>query len=151
MVTAFARRLPWPAMCAELLSGDGRTSMRGFHDLGSVMCVTNPGRTTAAQQLAVATHSWEQAECDEPCPCGTADCGHGQPCPAEDCEGHDVHTMRNPTTQSDVTARQDSLDCCEGRSSSSRNITLPDCPWGTVSLDGTVTVLAGVTHYELGV
>lgn len=115
------------------------------------MCVTNSGRATAVQQLAVATQSWEPADCDGPCPCGTVGCGHGQPWQAEGCEGHDVHTMRSPTTQTDVTAWQDSLDRCEGCSSSSRNITLPDRPWGTVGRHGMVTVFAGVGHYELGV
>jgi len=59
--------------------------------------------------------------------------------------------MRNPTTDTDVTAWQDSLDCCEGCGSSFRNIALSDRPWGAVDRDGTVTVFAGVSHYELGI
>ncbi|MFD3503904.1 hypothetical protein ACFWWC_26215 [Streptomyces sp. NPDC058642] len=103
------------------------------------------------QQRAMAAQEWEPAECDQPCPCGTPDCGHGEPCQAEDCEGHDRHTMRNPTTDSDVTAWQDSFDCCESCSGSFKNISLSEQPWGTVGRDGTVTVFDGVSHYELGV
>ncbi|MFH8738006.1 hypothetical protein [Streptomyces sp. NPDC017964] len=103
------------------------------------------------QQRAVATQEWEPAECDQPCPCSTPDCGHGEPCEAEDCEGHGRHIMRNPTTEDDVTAWQDSFDCCESCSSSFLNRSLPEQPWGTLSRDGTVTVFDGVSHYELGV
>lgn len=128
--------------------GQGSTARSG---LGSVPVMTTSTEGMSPQQRAVATQEWEPAECDQPCPCGTPDCGHGEPCEAEDCEGHDRHTMRNPTTGDDVTAWQDSLDCCESCGSSFLNRSLPEQPWGTVSPDGTVTVFGGVSHYELGV
>ncbi|MCX4971037.1 hypothetical protein OHA98_41220 [Streptomyces sp. NBC_00654] len=59
--------------------------------------------------------------------------------------------MRNPTTEDDVTAWQDSLDCCESCGSAFLNRLLPEQPWGTLNGDGTVTVFDGVSHYELGV
>ncbi|MFI0265805.1 hypothetical protein [Streptomyces luteogriseus] len=103
------------------------------------------------RERAVITQDWEPAGCDRPCPCGTADCGHGAPCPNYECSGHDVHTMRNPRTEADVTAWQDHFDCCEGCSGSCLDTSLPERPWGEMHDDGTVTVYAGVRHYELGV
>lgn len=102
------------------------------------------------RERAVRTQDWEPAACDGPCPCSTANCGHGAPCPDDDCNGHDIHTMRNPRTEVDVTAWQDHFDCCEGCFSSTLDIALPDHPWGEIRDDGTVTVYAGVHHYELG-
>ncbi|MDF3292359.1 hypothetical protein [Streptomyces silvisoli] len=103
------------------------------------------------QQRAVATQDWEPAPCASLCPCGTSDCGHGEPCPNDECTGHDIHTMRNPSSEGDVTAWQDYFDCCEGCGASVLDISLPERPWGEVEADGTVTVYAGVSHYELGV
>ncbi|MER6853873.1 hypothetical protein AB0A81_38120 [Streptomyces flaveolus] len=48
-----------------------------------------------------------------------------------------------------MTAQQDHFDCCEGRSRSFLDISLPERPWGDD--DGTLTVFAGVYHDELGV
>ncbi|TGB14927.1 hypothetical protein [Streptomyces sp. MZ04] len=59
--------------------------------------------------------------------------------------------MRNPRTEADVAARQDHLDCCEGYSGSFLDTSLPERPWGEMRDDGTVTVYAGVSRYELGV
>lgn len=56
----------------------------------------------------------------------------------------------NPSTEADVTAWQDHFDCCEGCSGSFLDISLPERPWGEMHDDGTVTVFAGVSHYELG-
>ncbi|MFI1733601.1 hypothetical protein ACH40E_31175 [Streptomyces acidicola] len=103
------------------------------------------------QQRAVATQDWEPAPCTSPCPCGTSDCGHGEPCPNGECTGHDIHTMRNPSGEADVTVWQDHFDCCEGCGASVLDISLPERPWGEVEADGTVIVYAGVSHYELGV
>ncbi|UWW91114.1 hypothetical protein [Streptomyces murinus] len=109
---------------------------------------------TADQEMlrerAMATQDWEPAECEGPCPCGTSDCGHGEPCPNDECSGHDIHVMRNPRTDVDVTAWQDHFDCCEGCGASAFDIALPNRPWGEVCEDGTVTVYAGVSHYEFG-
>ena len=125
-------------------------SYRGGQAVGSVASVTNPGEDMTAQQRAAATQGWEPADCEQPCPCGTRDCGHGEPCADDDCDGHDVHTMRNPTTSTDVTAWQDSLECCQGCGAYSQNVSLPGQPWGTLSADGPI-VFDGVVHYELGV
>ncbi|MEV3856995.1 hypothetical protein AB0J38_22025 [Streptomyces sp. NPDC050095] len=137
-------------------------------DLGNVVALTRAiQKTTRASwqhvvaaltahrrspcERAVATQNWEPAPCDRPCPCGTADCGHGAPCTNEECDGHDIHTVRSPHTEVDVTAWQDHFDCCEGCSGSFQDISLPECPWGEIHDDGTVTVYDGVSHYELGV
>ncbi|MFJ9681648.1 hypothetical protein ACIRP2_26870 [Streptomyces sp. NPDC101194] len=102
------------------------------------------------QRRAVATQDWKPAECDRPCPCGTPECGHGQPCAAEDCDGHDRHTTRDPATGNDVTAWQDAFECCESGASSFLKRSLPERPWGAVNRDGTLTVFDGVAHYGLG-
>lgn len=108
------------------------------------------GELTGPQDCAVSTQSWEPTECGSPCPCGTPRCGHGEPCPNDECSGHDLHVMRNPRTERDVTAWQDTFDCCEGCGSSSFDISLPERPWGELHYDGTLTVYTGVSHYELG-
>ncbi|MEV4440830.1 hypothetical protein AB0K09_17770 [Streptomyces sp. NPDC049577] len=50
-----------------------------------------------------------------------------------------------------MTMWQDHFDCCEGCGPSFLDISLPERPWGEVEADGTVSVYAGVSHYELGV
>ncbi len=62
-----------------------------------------------------------------------------------------MHTMRNPTTETDVAAWQDHFDCSEGCGASFVDIALPSHPWGEVDIDAGVTVYPGVSHYELGV
>ncbi|WP_150477547.1 hypothetical protein [Streptomyces alboniger] len=114
-----------------------------------VLAALNEHRRSPRER-AVSTQDWEPAECDRPCPCSITNCGHGAPCPDNDCNGHDIHTMRNPCTEVDVTAWQDHFDCCAGCSSSTLDIALPDRPWGEIRDDGTVSVYAGVHHHELG-
>lgn len=103
------------------------------------------------QQRAVDAQDWEEAAPDRPCPCSTSLCGHGEPCPADDCEGHEIHTMRNPTTSDDVTAWEDHFECSDGCGATTLRRELPDQPWGEIDGDGEVQVYDGVNHYELGV
>jgi hypothetical protein len=105
---------------------------------------------------AIATQDWESLEKEGDCPCGTPECGHGERCPgAEDeddpCEGIILHTMRNPSTDTNVSAWSDSLECSHGCNSWDARRELPDQPWGLVLGDGEVEVFPGVTHYELGI
>lgn len=82
------------------------------------------------RERTVTTQDWEPAECGSPCPCGTSDCGHGEPCLNDECSGHGIHTMRNPRTEVDVAAWQDDFDCCKGCGGSLLDISLPERPWG---------------------
>ncbi|MEU3735416.1 hypothetical protein AB0E81_39510 [Streptomyces sp. NPDC033538] len=50
-----------------------------------------------------------------------------------------------------MTAKQDHFDCCEGRSRSFLDISLPERLWGEMHDHGTLTVYARMCHYELGV
>ncbi|NUV62600.1 hypothetical protein [Streptomyces sp. CAI-85] len=114
-----------------------------------VMALTDDRRSP--RDRAVTTQDWEPVECTSPCPCGSPDCGHGEPCPNDECNGHDLHTMRNPTGETDVTAWQDHFECCEGCGGTFVDISLPSRPWGEVDIDAGATVHPGVSHYELGV
>lgn len=80
------------------------------------------------QERAATTQDWEPAECISSCPCGSSGCGHGEPCPSDECTGHDTHVMRNPRTATDVTAWQDHFDCCEGAAAASSTSCCPTGP-----------------------
>ena len=105
------------------------------------------------QQRAAAHQNWAAAAADQPCRCGRADCGHGQPCPgqtdsADPCSGVALHLRRTPCAD-DVTAWRDSFECTDGCDYDAR-VDLPATPWGTVDCDGNPTVFEGVDHPELG-
>ena len=88
-----------------------------------------------------------------PVPLAPLTAGNGRPCESEDREGHDRHTMRNPTTESDVTAWQDRFDRRDPRVRRPvYPVDLPEHqPWGTPTEGGAIEVYRGVEHYELGI